>query len=189
MPHSNPTAQLQQIKRLLDNSAPAPKADPAERLRGFILATEGYAIHIMRRAVNNFISGTTDPKHDPNWPLQPAHLANECRRLHSAEVEHETRTRAAITQIREREQPFHQQPVDVRRAAVAAGLARLDGNTKSEPTPEQIAAKARTDAAYITRHDAAFVDTSPAATARRLGLPYIRQPDERQEREFTQDFD
>lgn len=165
--HQDPEAQLQQITRLLDNSAHAPKADPTERLRGFILATEGYPIHIMRRAVNNFISGTTDPKHDPNWPLQPAHLANECRRLHIAQAEHDQRTRLAIAQIRDRDQPFHQQPAEVRRAAVAEGLARLKlADPLERPIDPELEAKLK--AQRIATHDRLFVDTSPEATKSRL---------------------
>lgn len=165
--HQDPEAQLQQITRLLDNSAHAPKADPTERLRGFILATEGYPIHIMRRAVNNFISGTTDPKHDPNWPLQPAHLANECRRLHTSEAEHDQRNRLAIAQIREREEAFHQQPAEVRRAAVTEGLARLriadPLERQKDPQLEAMLAQRRQ-----ASHDALFVDQSPEATKARL---------------------
>lgn len=167
MPHQDPQAQLQQITRLLDNSAHAPKADPTERLRGFITATGGYPIHIMRRAVNNFISGTTDPKHNPDWPIQPAHLANECRRLFTAQAEHDQRTRLAIQQIRERETEFHQQPAEVRRAAVAAGLARLQLSDPLAPAKDP-EAEAQATARRIAAHDALFVDTSPEATKSRL---------------------
>lgn len=172
MAHQDPQAQLQQITRLLDNSAHAPKADPTERLRGFILATEGYPIHIMRRAVNNFISATTDPKHNPDWPLQPAHLANECRRLYTAQAENEQRNRLAIAQIREREEPFHQQPAEVRRAAVAAGLARLQiADPLERPKdPEEVA---KVKKRRIAAHDARFGDPSPEGIKSRLLKPRL----------------
>jgi hypothetical protein len=163
---------LQQITRLLDNSAHAPKADPRERLRGFIIATEGYPTHIMRRAVNNFISGTTDPRHNPDWPVQPAHLANECRRIHAQHVDNQNRNKLAIAQIREREEKFHQQPAEIRKAAVADGLARLDvlrdplegfgGFRAPEPVEDRIA-----------RHDAFFVDPTDDAKKARLLKPRI----------------
>lgn len=163
---------MQQINRLLDNSAHAREADPTERLRGFILATEGYPIHIMRRAVNNFISGTTDPKADPNWPLQPAHLANECRRLFTAQAEHDRRTRLAISQLREREEPFHQQPADIRRAAVVAGLARLQSADPLErPKDPEVVQSAK--AASLAVHDARFIDKSDEAIKARLLKPRI----------------
>lgn len=161
---------MQQITRLLDNSAHAPKADPTERLRGFLIATEFYPIHIMRRAVNNFISGTSDPKADPNWPLQPAHLANECRRLHAQQISDEKRTSHAIAQLRERELPFHQAPAEERRAAVAAGLARLriadPLAPAKDPEAEALHTKQR-----IAAHDAYFVDPSPEAIKARLLKP------------------
>lgn len=179
---------LTQIERLMDGYPSPGSIDPARRISGYVTAIEDYDGDTLREAVTNFLKGRVSD-HNPDFCPTPARLATECRRILDARITDQQRHKAAALQIEQREEIFHMDPPELRRMAVDAGLAKLKKFTEPEKTPEQIAAKAAADAAYLSKHDAAFVDTSPAATAKRLGLPFFRQTDERQERHFTQDAD
>lgn len=182
------TMKAKELHRLLNNTPSPAHADVRIRLQGFIEAIEPFELRHLQRAVT-MILGDQVPDLDPRFPIYPGALVHVCKQLRDRELTHEATHKAAVRQIVDRSAEFHKDPPEVRKAAVAAGLARLSALNKPEETPEQVAIREAQTKAYLSKHDAMFVDPSPAAMARRLHLPHVQQHDGRQERQFTQDPD
>lgn len=179
---------LKELHRLINNTPSPAHANATIRLQGFIEAIEQFDLRHLQRAVSMILDDQV-PDLDPRFPIFPAALVHVCKMLRDRELTHQANHNAAVRQIVDRSTEFHKDPPEVRKAAVAAGLARLSALNKPEETPEQVAIREAETKAYLAKHDAMFVDTSPAAMAKRLGLPHTRQHDGRQERQFTQDPD
>lgn len=128
-------------------------------------------------AVNNFLKGMVEPRHNPAFPIHAPMLASECRRLLAAQLTRESRTAGAIQQLRLREEVFHLDPPELRRMTVLRDLARA-AVLHPETKPERIAESAARDARFLENHDRLFAASLGADTmARRLRLD--KRPAER----------
>lgn len=180
------TLKIKEINRLLHNTPSPAHADAKARLDEFVRQTEPFELRHLQRAVT-MILGDQVPNLDTRFPIFPGALVHVCKDLASSEVSAARLHQSAVRQIVDRSTEFHKDPPEVRKAAVAAGLARLSALNKPDETPEQVAIREANAKAYLAKHDAMFVDTSPAAMAKRLHLPHVQQG--RQERQYTQDPD
>lgn len=164
----NVKAAVSQIDRLLATFPAPSNVDARTRFGSYLTAVEDYdAETIVRSAVTNFLKGqVTD--HNPAFAPSPAQLASECRRILNAQITEQQRHKAAVLQIEQREEVFHEDPPLLRKMTVERELARFEPLQAKVMSPEEIAAKAEADRQYLKRHDAAFVDMSPEAMRKRL---------------------
>lgn len=188
----NVKMQVMEINRLTDNTASPSNVDAKARLQGFIEATEEFELRHLSAAVSGIIKGKMEG-HNMSFPVYPPQLANECRKHRDAELRSlDLDKKFSLDRpVDPNLLPPPERSPEQRAAArklMEDSVAKLSG-VVTALTPEEQAAKAKADRAYMAKHDHMFVDPSPAAMARRLGLPHVQQPHGRQERQFTQDPD
>lgn len=184
--------QAQEINRLLANTASA-TADAKIRYQGFVEATAEFELRHLSRAVSDIIKGKMEG-HNMSYPVYPPQLAAECRKHRDAELRSiDLEKKFAFDRpVDPNLLPPPERTQEQRAAArklMEDSVAKLAGKVTAL-SPDEQAAKAAADKAFMAKHDRHFVDTSPAATAKRLGLPYTRSDaGQRYDREFTQDPD
>jgi hypothetical protein len=147
------TLKLKEITRLLHNTPSPAHADANARLTEFIAQVEPYELRHIQRAVT-MILGDQVPELDNRFPIFPGALVHVVKDLAGREAAGNRLHRGAMLQIMDRSREFHRDPPDVRRAAVAAGLARLEG-LRGE-SPEQIREHEEANTRYLAKHDRAF---------------------------------
>ena len=160
---------LDQIERLTAGYPAPGNVDARQRLSTYLTAIEDFEPVYIRRAVDNFLKARV-PGHNPDFCPSPSRLADETRRILVQDLDAHQMHTAAVKQIEQREEIFHAQPPELRKMAVAAGLARLHTGDPLAP-PKDPEAEARAAAARIAAHDARFVDPSDEAIKARLLKP------------------
>lgn len=150
------TLKLTEINRLLINTPSPAHADARSRLQTFVEVTAPFDLRHIQRAVSMILAGEADGI-DPKYAIYPPVLAQLCRQLRDHEISRNLTRLGAIAQIEDRSKVFHEDPVDVRRAAVAAGLARLKALNPDPETPEQAAEREAATKAHLGKHDAFFL--------------------------------
>ena len=169
----NVKAAVSQIDRLLATFPAPSNVDPRVRFGSYLTAVEDYdADSIVKPAVTAFLKGQV-LDHNAAFAPSPAQLAGECRRILNQRITENQRRQAAILQIEQREEIFHAQPPELRRMAVAEGLARLTSLNPPPDAPEQQEERKAAVAARLAAHDARFVDNSPEAIKARLLKPRV----------------
>lgn len=161
------TLKLKEITRLLVNTPSPAHADARSRLAEFVNVMEPFDLRHVQRAVMLILAGDAEGI-DPKFAIFPPVLAQLCRTLRDREITKNSTRLAAIAQIEDRSKVFHEDPVEVRRAAVAAGLARLTALHGDEETPEQVKARKEATEQHLANHDSFFLanDTDEARRAR-----------------------
>jgi hypothetical protein len=164
------TLKQKEINRLLHNTPSPAHADAKSRLAEFVLVADQFDLKYLQLGVSQILNSEAEGV-DPKFAIFPPILAKVCRQLRDRDIEFEMTRRRAVLQIEDRSKEFHKDPPDVRRAAVAAGLARLSGLNKPEETPEQVKEREAATARHLAKHDSYFaLDHSGEATRRRLKI-------------------
>lgn len=155
------------MHRLINNTPSPAHANATIRLQGFIEIIEPFDLRYVQRAVMMILNNEAEGI-DPKFPIFPPVLAELMRKLRDREITKNSTRLAAIAQIEDRSKEFHEDPVEVRRAAVAAGLARLTALHGDEETPEQVKARKEATEQHLANHDSFFLanDTDEARRAR-----------------------
>lgn len=156
-----------ELQRLLNNTPSPAHADTRTRLAAFMEVIDPFELRYLQRAVSLILAGEAEGI-DPKYAIFPPVLAQLCRQLRDHEITRNSTRLAAIAQIEDRSKEFHEDPVEVRRAAVAAGLARLTALHGDEETPEQVKARKEATEQHLANHDSFFLanDTDEARRAR-----------------------
>lgn len=164
------TLKQKEINRLLVNTPSPAHSDARTRLQEFITQVEPYELRHIQRAVT-MILGDQVPEIDGRFPIFPAALVHVVKDLAGREAAGNRLHRGAVLQIMDRTREFHRDPPEVRRAAVAAGLARLAGLNKPEETPEQVREREAATARHLAKHDNFFrANDSDDAMRKRLKI-------------------
>lgn len=158
-----------ELQRLLNNTPSPAHADARSRLAEFMNVLGPHELRHVQRAVSMILGGEAEGI-DPRYAVYPPMLADLLRKIRDKDLSFDASRRAAIAQIEDRNKVFHEQPVEVRRAAVAEGLARLQGAGPDE-SPEQIRERQAKTAKRLKLHDRLFLgnDTDESRRARLMG--------------------
>lgn len=165
MPNATKTAQT--ISRLLSNTPSPSHADARSRSQTFLTVASQFSNEHLDAAVDQILEGLAE-ECKPGFAVYPPQLVAVARRIRDKGLAYEALHRSAVLQITERSKEFHQQPADVRRKAVADGLARLAAGREPPETPEQAEARKAETARRLAAHDRRFHanDTDEAKLAR-----------------------
>lgn len=160
------TLKLKEVTRLLHNTPSPAHSDARARLQEFITQVEPFELRHVQRAVT-MILGDQVPEIDCRFPVYPGALVHVIKDLTAREASTDRLHQGAVLQIMDRTREFHRDPPDVRRAAVAAGLARLSALNKPEETPEQAREREAATAQHLAKHDSLFRANDTAETMRK----------------------
>lgn len=167
------TLKAKEIQRLMHNTPSPAHADAKVRAAGFMEAVEPYDLRHVQRAVSMILNAEV-PDANPAFAIFPPMLVVVMRQLLDRELRHKLAFNGAVLQIMARDQD-DREPPEVRRAAVAAGLARLFDPAKPVLTGAELAEKKAEDVRYLDRHDKFFhvdpIDQSDDAIRKRLLKP------------------
>lgn len=150
------TLKLKEVTRLLHNTPSPAHSDARARLQEFITQVEPFELRHVQRAVT-MILGDQVPEIDCRFPVYPGALVHVIKDLVGREAAGNRLHRGAVLQIMDRSREFHRDPPEVRRAAVAAGLARLSALNKPDETPEQAAEREAETRRHLAKHDSYFL--------------------------------
>lgn len=160
--------KAKELQRLLNNTPSPAHADATGRLAGFIEVIEPFDLRHVQMAVTMILNGSA-PGVDAKFAIYPPMIAQICRQLRDREIDRTQLHKGAVLQIMDRGKEFHQQPAEVRRAAVTAGLARLTAGVEPELSPQQRSAQRQALEERMARHDKHFLgDDTDEAKKRRL---------------------
>lgn len=164
------TLKMIEINRLLTNTPSPAHADARARLQAFVEVTAPFDLRHIQRAVSMILSGGAEGV-DPKYAIYPPVLSQLCRQIRDKELAQLATRRAAIAQIEDRSKVFHEDPPEVRRAAVAAGLARLEAGKEPPETLEQAMARKAEVERRLKDHDRLFLgsDTDESRRSRLWG--------------------
>lgn len=163
--------QTREIKRLLAGFPPQTAGDARVIFGNYITATEDFQLVFLTDAVTDFIKGRV-PGFDGKWCPPPAALAEHMREIASKRVSDGKWDRTARLQIMQRDASMDRDPPEVRKAAVAAGLARLFDPAKPVLTEAELIEKKAEETRYLAKHDRFFLpDQSDDAMRKRLLKP------------------
>lgn len=164
------TLKLKEITRLLHNTPSPAHSDARARLQEFITQLQPFDLRHIQRAVT-MILGDQVPEIDARFPVFPAAVVHVVKDLVGRESASARLHRGAVLQIMDRTKEFHRDPVEVRRKAVADGLARLKALNPPELSAEEQAAAAQQTRQHLAKHDRFFrADDTPEAMRSRLKI-------------------